>query len=200
VRELRYHSGKRQVWGAEIMLRRAGAALIVAALAAGPALGQTNTPGTYYETVTVDGLDRTFIVHVGRNAAPNSPVPVVFMFHGTGGDGQRFLQISGWRQKANQEGFVAVFPDALTYCYLEDENLDGDYGDSGERHLTTKWAAGNLGDPAVMPLCPDAVVNRLPQAARDLVDHPLMDDLAFVDAMIAELDAGYLIDRGRIYA
>jgi len=180
--------------------------MFAAMAAASPALGQTivpgthNTPGTYNETIAVDGIDRSFIVHVGRNSAPNSRVPVVFMFHGTSGNGQRFYDISYWRQKADQEGFIAVFPDALTYCFFEDENLDGDFTDQGERHVTTKWASGNLGDPAVMPLCPRAVVNRLPQAAQNLVDHPLMDDLAFVDAMIDDLYGDHLIDRSRIYA
>ena len=45
--------------------------------------------------------------------------PLVFMFHGTSGDGERFLRISGWREQADATGLVAVFPTGLRYRMLK---------------------------------------------------------------------------------
>ena len=122
------------------------------------------------------------------------------MFHGTSGDGPQFYNISRWKEQADQEGLIAVFPSALTYCFYEDENSDGDFDDAGERKVTSKWTHGALGDPARMPLCTDAVIASLPAQARTLVDHPLRDDVAFVDAMISFLEQNYVVDEEAIYS
>ena len=72
-------------------------------------------------------------------------VPVVFMLLGTSGTGEEFLADSRWREKADTVGFIAVFPTALTYCFREDENRDGDFVDVDELKATTsghtaRWA------------------------------------------------------------
>jgi len=154
--------------------------------------------GKAVHRIPVQGIEREFIVYVPLRARGHSPV--VFMFHGTSGDGEKFYDISGWREKADAEGLIAVFPSALTYCFHEDENGDGDFDDAGERSVTTKWAAGKLGDPARMPLCTPGELASLPPEKRALADHPLMDDVAFVDAMLAVLANRYSIDARRIYA
>lgn len=159
-----------------------------------------NVAGTTYQTISVDGVDRTFIVHVGTNAPANAPAAVVFVIHGTSGDGQRFYDDSGWREKADLEGFIAIFPDALRHCFYEDENGDGDYNDTGELKLTTKWAAGQLGEGAAMPPCADDIIARLPTRARPAVDHPVADDLGFFDAMVEFARANLIVNDHRIYA
>ena len=58
--------------------------------------------------------------------------PVVFMYHGSGGDGEQFLRISGWREQADATGLVAVFPTGVRYRDL----------DTGR--LATKWNDGHL--------------------------------------------------------
>ena len=159
----------------------------------------TNTPGTTTRTLTVDGSQRQFVVHVGSTVGASTAVPVVFMLHGTTGDGQQFFNISGWREKADQEGFIAVFPSSLEYCFYEDENQDGDFDDAGERKIATKWTHGDLGNPTAMPLCTPQVIASLPAAVRATVDHPFREDVPFFDAMIAFLKANYVIDEKRIY-
>lgn len=160
----------------------------------------TNTPGKTTRSITVDGQQRTFVVHVGSSVGRTAAVPVVFMEHGTSGDGEQFFNISGWREKADQEGFIAVFPSALTYCFYEDENKDGDFDDAGERKVTSKWTHGALGNPSEMPLCSAQVIASLNAQNRALVDHPLRDDVLFFDAMIAFLKQNYVIDEKRIYS
>ncbi len=158
-----------------------------------------NVPGRRDHVLEVDGAPREVIVYVPESAR-SARAPVVFMLHGTSGDGEQFLNMSGWRQKADAEGFIAVFPSALTYCLREDENGDGDFDDRGERKVTTKWASGELGDPAVMPLCSAAEIARLPAAVRGLVDHPVHDDVAYIRAILDVLEAEYAVEPRRFYA
>lgn len=171
-------------------------AAVDAAPDAGPA--QTNVPGRFDRTVQVGEEVREFIVYVPEAAAGSTPVPVVFMFHGTSGDGERFYDISGWKEKADVEGFIAVFPSAQLHCFYEDENRDGDFEDEGEIKVTTKWDGGRLGDE--WPLCGPEVIAQLPPARRAEADHPVADDLGFVDAMIDHLVAEQAVDARRIYA
>ena len=157
-----------------------------------------NVPGKHVHEVMVAGVARELIVYVPEKAK-GAIAPVVFMFHGTSGDGEKFYAISGWKEKADAEGLVAVFPSALTYCFHEDENRDGDFLDQGENKLTTKWNAGKLGTPE-MPLCTPAELAQLGPQQRARADHPLYDDVAYVRAMLDVLATNYATDAKRIYA
>lgn len=158
-----------------------------------------NVAGTATVTLTVDGLPREFVVHVGSSTPSTSAVPVVFMLHGTSGNGQEFLEGSRWREKADTVGFIAVFPSALTYCFRDDDNFDGDVTDVGELKATTKWSQGALGT-SIMPLCSDAEVAALSAGLRARATHPLVSDVAFLDRIVEWLKANRRIDEKRIYA
>lgn len=157
-----------------------------------------NVAGKHTSTLTVMGLERELIVYVPDKAAGVANVPVVFMFHGTSGDGEKFFNISGWREKADAEGLIAVFPSSLTYCFKQDVDRDGVL-EANEITVTTKWTEGHLGT-ATAPLCTPAELAGLSPANRALADHPLADDVAFVGAMIDHLQTIYSVDAKRIYA
>lgn len=148
----------------------------------------SNAPGKHAHTLSVDGFDRELIVYVPEKARA-SRAPVVFMLHGSGGDGPHMFQSSGWREKADAEGLIAVFPTGLVYCYFDD----------GDRRVGTKWSAGKLGEAESLPLCGEADLAALPPEQRALVDHPLADDTAFFRAMLDLLDREYAIDAKRVY-
>ena len=63
-------------------------------------------------TLTVQGVERHFLVHVPPQAGAKTPLPVVLMLHGGGGTGKGALAETGWDRKADEAGFLAVFPDA----------------------------------------------------------------------------------------
>ena len=86
--------------------------------------------GVNCRTVEVDGHPRQYLVYVPHRRAARAPV--VFMHHGSSGDGERFLRISGWREQADRTGLIAVFPTGLRYRML----------DTGRR--ITKWNDYNL--------------------------------------------------------
>ena len=90
--------------------------------------GPAGTPfqtGANCRTVSIDGFPRHYIVYVPASAGTRPPV--VLMHHGSSGDGLKFLNISGWTEKADEVGLVAVYPTALEAFMLE------------EQRCTTKW-------------------------------------------------------------
>ena len=169
----------------------------VTAAPSADANGVANTPGRHDHTVQVGDAAREFIVYVPDAAKGSAQVPLVVMLHGTTGDGLKFYNISGWKEKADKEGFIAAFPSALAYCFYEDENRDGDFKDRNERKVTTKWDAGPLGEN--LPLCPQDEIASLSPEERAFVDHPLADDMAFFQSMFDFLESNYSIDPKRIY-
>jgi polyhydroxybutyrate depolymerase len=158
-----------------------------------------NVPGKYVHRETVDGQTREFIVYVPEKAKGTTPVPVVFVVHGSNQGGEHFYVESHWKEKADEVGLIAVFPTALTYCYKEDENGDGDYDDPEEHSVGTKWAAGSLGDPTKLPLCTADELAALPPAAKAKADHPLADDVAYFRFMLDFLGKRYAHDAHRVY-
>lgn len=159
--------------------------------------GAPNVAGARTHTVELDGLAREFIVYTPEGAAGDIAAPVVFMLHGTSGDGQRFFDGSGWRELADREGFIAVFPSSLTLCWLEDVNHDGDILDRDDINVRTRWNAGQ--DSSEEPLCTAQQTAALPAPTRAKLDHPLPDDVEFVRRMLAVLSSEYSVDRARIY-
>lgn len=96
-----------------------------------------NIAGTYNRTLIIDEKKREFIVYIPESAAGRQRVPVVFFIHGTGGNGQAYNENPNlWRRKANEKGFIAVYPTALVHCHYE----------NGVKKNITKWADGKLGE------------------------------------------------------
>lgn len=169
----------------------------IVALADMPCASNLDICGERYDhKINVKGLEREFIVWKPWKAIGKSKLPVVFMLHGTAQEGEQFLHISGWREKANTEGFIAVFPQAMFNCYFQDQ------GKGMERQASTKWVGGELGTPT-RPYCtPEQLLQleseRPGQGKRATHDHP--DELQFFRDMIAFLGQNYSIDPNRIYA
>jgi predicted esterase len=122
--------------------------------------------------IEVDSVEREFIVVIPSGGVPVGGYPMVFMFHGTSGDGEKFYNISGWKEKGETEKIVTVFPSSLRYCVTED---------SAAPHMTTKWNNGDLQTVA----CPGQT---------------LKDDVKFVRMMVDTITKLLSIDRTRIYA
>jgi polyhydroxybutyrate depolymerase len=63
------------------------------------------------ETVAVKGARRTFVLYVPANLKPNAPL--LFVFHGSGGDGDSMRGVTGFEfdALADRDGFVVAYPD-----------------------------------------------------------------------------------------
>jgi len=132
----------------------------------------------------VDGNTREFIVYRPEQLNEDEVVPVVFMFHGSGGTGEKFFDISGWREKADQEGFMVVFPTALKYHVYSEEKVVNGVVKYDVAVYQTKWNQFGL-EEQLDPAFPDQT---------------LADDVKFTQEMVAYVQENYATDPDRFYA
>ena len=77
--------------------------------ASAPELG----PGNHSLTLEHDGVERTYLVHVPVGIEPTRAVPLVVDLHGLTSSATAQAGISGWRAKADAEGFIVAHPQGL---------------------------------------------------------------------------------------
>src|SRR5262245_49018159 len=73
----------------------------------------TLAPGDDSETLEHDGQSREFLVHVPSSYDGATAVPLVLDIHGLTSSARQQAAISGWRRKADEEGFIVVHPQGL---------------------------------------------------------------------------------------
>lgn len=176
---MRVHRGLIAV-GSLLAVTFTAAAYLTFGQSAGSALKMsagTSAAQTYH--VQLDGMDRQFIVYRPKNLPVQQVAPVVFMYHGGSGTGEKFYQTSGWRQEADKYGFMAVFPTAAKYYVYADHP-----GDGLPAVYETRWSAYHL-DQSLSPDYPNQVI---------------ADDVAFTRAMVTFIGSRYAVDTNRIYA
>lgn len=66
------------------------------------------TPGDHLRTLVAGGRQRIYLLHVPKSYDGTRPVPVVLAFHGWCSKLVHFCGLDG---KADEAGFLAVFPD-----------------------------------------------------------------------------------------
>ena len=122
-----------------------------------------------------DGAAREFIVVKPSGAVPTGGYPVVFMFHGSSGDGEQFYNTSKWKERGEIEKFITVFPTALKYCVLNFAN--------NVPAVTTKWNNGNLQEDK----CPN-------------VTQVFKDDVKFIRKMLDTIKLTFTVNPKKIFA
>ncbi|MFQ5640072.1 MAG: alpha/beta hydrolase family esterase, partial [bacterium] len=129
-------------------------------------------PGDHTFQISTGGLQREYVVHVPVQYHDDTPVAVVMMFHGGGGAAQNAMEQTGWDDKAEQEGFLAVFPQGSR----PSPSLPASFSNNPQT-----WNDGS-GREALGAVRRNA------------------DDVAFVTALLDDLTARFNVDEGRIYA
>lgn len=122
-------------------------------------------------TLAIDGDIREYFVHVPKNYSDSDPIPVVFMLHGSSGNGEKFYNISGWKELGEIETILTVFPSSWEYCVSTMV---------GGTTRTTKW-------------------NRLEDDASYCSDENPRDDIEFLRQIIEQLTLKFNVDEKRIY-
>ncbi|MBK7428751.1 MAG: alpha/beta hydrolase [Saprospiraceae bacterium] len=121
-------------------------------------------------TTEVNGDSREYFVHVPQNYDKTDPIPIVFMLHGTSGDGEKFYNISGWKELGEKEEILTVYPSSWSYCIIED----------GETKNTTKW-------------------NMYPGAFEFCNGQTPRDDIKFLRQALTEIKTRFTVDEKRVY-
>ncbi len=73
---------------------------------------QINRGGNQYQSITIDGVERHYIIHIPPSYDKSAAVPLVIMLHGAGHTALGALDSTGWTKVADEECFLVVFPDA----------------------------------------------------------------------------------------
>ncbi|HTX93080.1 MAG TPA: PHB depolymerase family esterase [Anaerolineales bacterium] len=75
-----------------------------------PQSAATVQPVDSQRSLTVDGLERTYLLHIPAGLDGSKPVPLVFVFHGLGESAGLIQQASGFDGIADKNGFIVVYP------------------------------------------------------------------------------------------
>ncbi|MDI1250619.1 MAG: dienelactone hydrolase family protein [Lacunisphaera sp.] len=126
-------------------------------------------PGSHTLTIAVDGLERTCLVHVPARYKPQTPSAVVIMLHGGGGTGRAALWETGWADKSEKEGFLAIFPNAMAR------------DPARPSHFSRNPQLWNDGSGRFYP------------------GQKAPDDVRFIAALLDDLSARYSVDKSRIF-
>lgn len=118
----------------------------------------------------VDGDNRRYLVHEPRNYTGQTPRPVVFMLHGTTGNGNKFYNVSGWKELGDTLDILTVFSSSWEYNIIE----------YGIPRRTTKW-------------------NCYPTSFTYAAGEVPRDDIKFLNRVLDEMITRYNVDTNRVY-
>lgn len=126
-------------------------------------------PGHHTFTLTVGGLERNYVVHVPTSYNPRIQSPLVVMLHGGGGTARAAMWETGWAEKADKEGFLAIFPNAMSRDPAQPSSFARNpqlWNDGSDRFYPGQSAP---------------------------------DDVAFINAMLNDLIANFTVDARRVF-
>ena len=145
-----------------------GIALILGLAAQCPLIAHAQA-GSEELAIDFAGQKRTFTVHLPAKFDTRVGVPLVVMLHGGGGTARAAMWETGWAAKADREGFIVAFPEALARDPARPASLAANprlWNDGSERFY-----------PAQSPV----------------------DDVGFIAAMLDDLGRRHAIDARRVY-
>ncbi len=126
-------------------------------------------PGSHTHSMTINGVERTYIVHVPATYRPQMPSPLLIMLHGGGGTARAAMWETEWAVKADKEGFLAVFPNAMA----RDPSQPGNFSSNPQL-----WNDGS---------------------ERFYPGQKAPDDVGFITAMLDDLAARFALDERQIF-
>ena len=121
--------------------------------------------------------NRTYEYYIPPSYTGSEEVPLLFSFHGLGSNGVAQITLTEFDVLAEQEGFIAVFPNATVL-----DPADYPVCAEGLPDLPGAEIQWNMGAPGSLQYCAG------------------IDDVGFASDMVDWFEANYEIDESRIYA
>jgi polyhydroxybutyrate depolymerase len=185
--------------------RRAVVVVCVAAVVAAQTLWAQETK----EKVTVDDVDRTFMVRLPKGYDAKQHYPVLMLLHGMNQDAEDMERLTGFDALADKEGVIVVYPIALhgrwNVGVRPQEKRPSTMGPGGGRHHGGGGYPGGggggypgggggggypRGGGQQQPQGQDSEDRRAAPA----------DDVAFFNQMLDQMGMKFSVDASRIYA
>jgi polyhydroxybutyrate depolymerase len=114
-------------------------------------------------------VERRYLLHVPRGHDSSQRLPAVLMFHGAGASAAFAVKDTHWADKADQAGFLAVFPEGMSVDPFRPASF---------RLNPQFWNDGS---------------------GQSIFGPAAVDDVAFVDQLLDELIARFAVDPRRIF-
>jgi len=139
--------------------------------------------GWMMESYVSGTYNRTYEYYIPTGYDGSEAVPLLFSFHGLGSSGLAQITLTEFDVLAEQEGFIAVFPDA-TALDMGELGLVGNESclEGFPSHLPNNHIQWNMCAPGSLQYCAG------------------IDDVGFASDIIDWFEGNYNIDESRIYA
>lgn len=178
------------------------AAVCLAALLIAPALWAQETK----EKVTVDDVDRNFMVRLPKGYDAKQHYPVVILLHGMNQDAEDMERLTRFDELADKDGIIAVYPIALhgrwNVGVRPQEARPTTMGPGGRHRGGGGYPGGGGGYPRGGGGYPGGGGGQQPQSREPSEDRrpAPADDIAFLTQMLDQLGTKFSVDASRIYA
>ncbi|MEZ5008755.1 MAG: T9SS type A sorting domain-containing protein [Chitinophagales bacterium] len=73
----------------------------------------TNSANAQYESLTHNGLNRTYLIHLPENYTQNEALPLIIAMHGGFGNAYNLQNQSQLSETADMENFIVVYPEGI---------------------------------------------------------------------------------------
>jgi len=85
------------------------------------AIGALRRPssGEFSGKLLYQGQLRTYYLHIPRSYKPDRPMPLVLVFHGSGGSGRSIANVTHFNDLADKKGFIVVYPDGINHHWID---------------------------------------------------------------------------------
>jgi polyhydroxybutyrate depolymerase len=76
------------------------------------------------ESIIIDGLKRTYLIHIPSSNNFKEQVPLLIVLHGGGGNGRSMLKLTkdGFDKLSDKKGFIVVYPDGIDKHWNDGRN------------------------------------------------------------------------------
>jgi polyhydroxybutyrate depolymerase len=139
--------------------------------------------GPHHAEYALPGFeDRNYILRLPPGYDGGAPVPIVLLLHGGGGNKVNAFKTTCPDGDDNNEGCIAAVADREGFAVV---SPDGTFADPLISGVRTWNAGGGVGDL---------------QCVSGAACEKKVDDIAFFDALLAELERAINVDTNRIYA
>lgn len=153
------------------------------------------------EQVTVNDVNRTFLVHLPKGYNAKQRYPVVLLLPGRDQNADDMANLSRFNEVADRHGIIAVYPNALHGLWnigvSTQQPSSGHAGGYGHR------GGGGLVGLAISGI--ESGVTRRgggqpSEGGERRQSSTQADDIAFFNSMLDKLSSSYSVDNSRIYA
>ena len=97
-------------------------------------------------TIAIDGVERSYLFQIPQNL--KRPAPLLLALHGGGGQGRSMAMFSKFARLADENGFIAVFPDGIKRQWNDDRGGISEADDIGFlTALIDRFVSSHRADP-----------------------------------------------------